>query len=68
MNDWKCRNCGFRFIPLLYSTHWVESASIRVVRCPECGSNATGEMKTDDDKPVQDETKNSTDGRIRLDE
>lgn len=68
MNDWKCRNCGFRFIPLLYDTHWIESAAIRVVRCPECGSNATGEMKTDDSKPDLYGTLKTTDGRIRLDE
>jgi hypothetical protein len=53
---------------MIYSTHWVESAAVKTVRCPECGSNATGEMKTDDAKPVQDETKKTTDGRIRLDE
>jgi len=61
MKDWKCRNCGFQFIP----TFWVQgSPGDMVGQCPNCGSNATNEAINTDclvksNKPQE---------KIRLDE
>lgn len=45
MNDWKCRNCGMRFVP----TYWVAAGyGIQNAQCIRCESNATEEIMEDD--------------------
>jgi len=63
MNDWRCRNCGFRFVP----TTWVQGSPGEIVgQCPKCQSNATNIEKNLDTEIYN--TPKTTDGRIRLDE
>jgi len=70
MNDWKCRNCGFRFVP----TFWVSVGGNTLVgQCPKCESNATHEITDSENaKNVQYGVPKTTDGvlggKIRLDE
>ena len=78
MNDSRCRNCGFRFIP----TFWIPIGIILAAQCPRCGSNATHTIEEPESKvygpdasmkkeePVSYEVPKETlpSGKIRLDE